>query len=98
MLAGGRLTIAVGSAPAARPDSGAVRRLVDVALSGDDIDDLALDHFPQVYRDFVAGTGRRARIRQLVEYASRQDRLDELVALVRSINPAAVDRSAEPGR
>jgi hypothetical protein len=72
-------------------DVGDVRRLIDHALSTEDIDDLALDHFPEVYRDFVAGTGRRARIRQLVEYASRRDRLDELVALVREVNPAAKD-------
>jgi len=74
-----------------QPDVGAVRRLIDDALSTEDIDDLALDHFPEVYRDFVAGTGRRARIRQLVEYASRRYRLDELVALVREANPAATD-------
>jgi hypothetical protein len=72
-------------------DAGDLRRLIDHALSAEDIDDLALDHFPEVYRDFVAGTGRRARIRQLVEYASRRDRLDELAALVHEINPAATD-------
>jgi hypothetical protein len=74
-----------------QPDVGAVRRLIDRALSAEEIDDLALDHFPEVYRNFVAGTGRLARIRQLVEYASRRERLDELAALVRELNPAAAN-------
>jgi hypothetical protein len=90
------LTVRGASATAAaQPDAGAVRRLLDDALSGEDLDDLTLDHFPDVYRNFSAGTGRRAKIRQLVEFAARQEQLRELVTLVRTINPAAYDRYAE---
>jgi hypothetical protein len=72
--------------------AGAVRRFVDEALTDDDLDDLSLDHFPVVHRGFAAGTGRRAKVRQLVEFADRQGRLEELVTLTRASNPAAYAR------
>jgi hypothetical protein len=88
--------IPVSRRPTVRPDSrldaGAVRRFVDEALSDEDVNDLTIDHFPAVYRDFSSATGRRSKIRQLVEYADRHDRLGELVSWVRESNPAVYAR------
>lgn len=68
-------------------DAGSVRRLVDDALSDDDVDDLCLDHFPSVRRAFAAGMSRRAKIRVLVDHATRHDRLADVVRLVADANP-----------
>lgn len=72
--------------------AGSVRRFVDSALSDSEVEDLALDHFPDVFREFSTGMGRRAKIRLLVEYADRRERLDTLISLVRESNPVAYER------
>ncbi len=68
-------------------DAGSVRRLVDDALSDDDVEDLCLDHFPSVRRDFAAGMSRRAKVRLLVEHAVRHGRLADVVRIVAEANP-----------
>jgi tetratricopeptide (TPR) repeat protein len=77
------------------PTPGAVRELIDDALSEDEIRDLCFDHFPEVYRELAAAMSRRECIRRLVGWCHAHHRLTELVARVAGLNQDAVDRHGE---
>ena len=49
---------------------GAVRALIDRALSEDEIRDLCFDHYPEVYRELAAAMSRRECIRRLTLFLS----------------------------
>lgn len=51
-------------------NAGAVRALIDRALSEDEIRDLCFDHYPEVYRELAAAMSRRECIRRLTLFLS----------------------------
>ncbi|MFD8866317.1 hypothetical protein ACFV1F_18415 [Streptomyces sp. NPDC059590] len=74
---------------------GAVRGLIDRALSEDEIRDLCFDHYPEVYRELAAAMSRRECVRRLVAWCEGRHGLDALVARVAEINAEAVAEHAE---
>ncbi|MES4901042.1 MULTISPECIES: hypothetical protein [unclassified Streptomyces] len=74
---------------------GAVRALIDGALSEDEIRDLCFDHYPQVYRELAAAMSRRECIRRLVAWCHGRRELGALVARVAELNAEAVAAHAE---
>lgn len=65
-----------------------VRRLLQDALSDQELTDLCFDHYKDVYNNFSAGMGKSQKIQALLEYCMRRDRVEELVELVRQANPS----------
>ncbi|WP_319687853.1 hypothetical protein [Streptomyces sp. ME19-01-6] len=84
-----------GDAYGAVRNPGAVRALIDRALSEDEIRDLCFDHYPEVYRELSAAMSRRECIRRLVAWCHAHHELGALVAHVAGINAEAVAAHAE---
>ncbi|OMI39519.1 hypothetical protein [Streptomyces sparsogenes] len=76
-------------------NAGAVRALVDRALSEDEIRDLCFDHYPEVYRELAAAMSRRECIRRLVAWCHARQQLGALVARVAELNAEAVAAHAD---
>jgi hypothetical protein len=68
---------------------GNTRKLVEIALSDEQLSDLCHDEFPAVYRQFSVGQTKSQRIRLLVEYVDRQRKVTELLTAIESIDPNA---------
>ena len=69
------------------PDRGTIRKLIESRLTDDEFQNLCLDNFPDVSRQFTEGQTRSHRIRLLVDFASRRNRLAELSDSVSKVNP-----------
>lgn len=89
-------------------DAGAIRDLLVVALSDEELNELCFDSFRSVHDTFSAGQTRTAKIQLLVEYCDRHNEIPHLLALIKQYNPAkywefmatqahqAIDLPAEP--
>jgi hypothetical protein len=77
------------SSPPAQPSTARVRRLVEDALTDDDLSNLCQDDFLKVYRQFTTGQTKSQRIRDLVEYVDRQREVQKLLTAIDQINPNA---------
>lgn len=82
--------------PAAQPTAGEVRQLLETALTTDEFNDLCLDHFPDVYKQFTTGQTHSHRIRLLVDYASKRDRLAEIASTVGPSTSSSADSAKPP--
>lgn len=69
-------------------NSAALRELLITALSDEDVNRLAYDHFRPVHDQFAAGQSRTQRVQLVVEYCERQKEQERLLARVQEINPA----------
>ncbi|TMR11259.1 hypothetical protein ETD86_36355 [Nonomuraea turkmeniaca] len=81
--------------------AGAVRNLINDALSEREVRDLALDYFYPVHKEFSDAMSRPEIIRRLVVWCDQHGALDELIERVGELNPAAVAAFtdvAEPAR
>jgi hypothetical protein len=75
-------------------DLAVVRAFVREALGDQELKDLCGDHFREVYDEFTDGQGLSARVQQLVDFAERRVRLDELVGHVRAVNQKVYEEFA----
>jgi esterase/lipase superfamily enzyme len=66
-----------------------IRKLVDGALSDDDLQNLCQDDFPQVSAKFTSGQSKDQRVRALVEFVVRQIEIPKLLAAIKDVNPNA---------
>jgi nucleoside phosphorylase len=73
----------------AQPSRAQIRKLVEDALTDDDLSNLCLDEFPKVYNQFTTGQTKPQRIRLLVEYADRQQEVPKLLSAIKQINSNA---------
>lgn len=69
-------------------DRTTIRKLLQSAFSDEELISFCFDHFTAVYDNFATGMTKNAKIQQLMDYAYRQDKVEELVAHVAQINPA----------
>jgi nucleoside phosphorylase len=69
------------------PITRSIRQLVEDALTDDELNNLCQDEFPKVFRQFTTGQTKSHKIRFLLEYAERQQKVPELLAAIEQINP-----------
>ncbi len=91
--------VSKGSTPATTSPSNdwntaAIRDLLSAAFSDDELTTLCFDHFPTLYEEFGTGMSKRQKIQLLLAHCVRRDRLDDLVRLVKEMNPAQYRRFA----
>ena len=64
-----------------------IRELLATAFNSGEIDTLAFDLFQSVYRDFSPGMMRSAKIQGIVQHASDNGRIPDLLFYVEKENP-----------
>jgi hypothetical protein len=64
-----------------------IYKLIEDALSDDDLRNLCHSDFPKVYNQFTTGQTKSQRIRLLIEYAQRQLEIPKLLQAIELINP-----------
>jgi len=69
--------------------SAQVRALVTQALSAEELTQLCYDYFRSVYEQFSPGMSKTECVQRLLDYSERHDQVEELLARVAAINPAA---------
>jgi nucleoside phosphorylase len=85
-----RASTGQGSAPSY--DLAALRELLNVAFSDEELMSLCFDRFPEVYNNFSTGMSKGQKIQQLLDYGTRREQLPALVAEIRARNPAQYKR------
>ena len=65
----------------------AVRKLVSVAFSDEELTTFCFDHFRAVFEEFTAGQTKGQRVLSLVGFAERRGLLDALLDKVKKANP-----------
>ena len=70
----------------------AIRELVLDALSEDEFILLCDDHFPEVHARWSSTTSWQMKVREMVTYCGRQERLDELLKQVEAKNPKKYEK------
>jgi nucleoside phosphorylase len=73
------------------PITRSIRQLVEDTLNDDELTILCQDEFPKVYQQFTTGQTQSHRIRFLIEYAQRQQKIPELLAAIKRIHPEVYD-------
>lgn len=69
--------------------SAQVRALLTQALSTEELTQLCYDYFRPVYEQFSPGMSKTECVQRLLDYSERHDQVEELLARVAAINPAA---------
>jgi hypothetical protein len=64
-----------------------IRQLIVDELSDDNLSDLCLDNFLEVYNQFISGQTKSHRVRLLVDYVVRQREIPKLLNAIKHINP-----------
>ncbi|MFZ2423205.1 MAG: hypothetical protein WA029_18885 [Anaerolineae bacterium] len=79
-----------------RYNTAAIRDLLNQALSDDELNTLAFDHFREIYDNyFTASLTRQQKTQILLEQVERRGDTERLLALVRELNPAQVTAFAD---
>jgi nucleoside phosphorylase len=73
------------------PITRSIRQLVEDTLNDNELTVLCQDEFPKVYKQFTTGQTQSHRIRFLIEYAQRQQKIPELLAAIERIHPEVYD-------
>jgi nucleoside phosphorylase len=73
----------------AQPSISQIRKLVEAALSEDNLSSLCFDEFPSVYSQFVSGQTKNQRILSIVDFATRHREVPKLLNAIKRINPNA---------
>ena len=68
-------------------NSAALRELLITALTDEDLTILAFDHFRPVYDDFATGMSKGQNIQRLLDFCSRREQVEALLASVQKANP-----------
>jgi hypothetical protein len=76
--------------------SAQVRARLTQALSDEELTQLCYDHFRSVYEQFSAGMSKSDHVQRLLDYCERRGQVEELLAHVREINPAAAGAAPSP--
>jgi internalin A len=66
---------------------GNLRKLVESALTDNQLIDLCFDDSPRIFDQFTTGQTRSQRIRSLVEYIFKQGKKKELLSAIERLNP-----------
>ncbi len=69
------------------PDT--IRKLIQAAFDDEGFCIFCFDYFPPVYKRFAAGQSKWRHVQLLVDHAEKQQRLDNLLALIQAANPVA---------
>jgi Tol biopolymer transport system component len=64
-----------------------IRKLLLTAFSDQDFSIFCYDHFPVVYKDFTEGMRLATKVQLLVDYCNRTNSFDNLLSLVKEVNP-----------
>ena len=79
-----------------RYNTAAIRDLLNQALTDDELNTLAFDHFRDIYDSyFTASLTRQQKTQILLEQVERRGETERLLALVREINPVQVTAFAD---
>jgi hypothetical protein len=73
-------------------NTAALRDLLNAAFNDEELTTLCFDHFRPVYDDFAGGMSKGQKVQRLLDYCTRREQVDELLAAVRKANPAQVRR------
>lgn len=65
-----------------------MRSLIEAALDDEELTTLAFDHFREVYERFAGGMSKSQKIQVLIEHCERKMRIPELLANMKTANPA----------
>ena len=71
-----------------------VRDLLSAAFSDEELVTFCFDCFPAVYQDLGSGMGKGQKVQRLLDYCLRRGRMEEMLARVRTCNPAQYARFA----
>jgi hypothetical protein len=66
---------------------GDLRKLVESALTDNQLSDLCFDYAPRISDQFTTGQTKSERIRSFVEYVIRQGKTTELLSAIERLNP-----------
>ena len=67
-----------------------IHQLIQNSLTDGEFNNLVYYHFPAVYSQFTDGQTQDARIRLLIDYASKRQEINKLLEKIGEINPQAV--------
>jgi hypothetical protein len=73
-------------------NTAALRDLLNAAFNDEELTTLCFDYFRPVYDDFAGGMSKGQKVQRLLDYCSRRELVDELLAAVRKANPAQFRR------
>jgi internalin A len=76
-------------------NSGAIRELLNIAFSDEELEIFCYDHFRPVYEKFSPQMSRSGKTQLLVEFCERQEQIDKLLAHVKQINPKQYDKFSD---
>lgn len=65
----------------------AIRRFLIETFDDEELADFCFDHFPEVYKDFTESMTFGRKVRLLVDYCRRRERVPELLALLKQARP-----------
>jgi Effector-associated domain 7/Trypsin-like peptidase domain len=65
----------------------AIRRLLREALTDQELEDLCMDYFPDIYNQFSLGMDKHQKTHRLLEYCNRRNQLPYLLERIYQINP-----------
>ncbi len=68
-------------------DFAAIRRMLEEAFNDDEFQQFCFDYFPKVKNKFTSGQTFGARVIELVDYAGRYGRIEDLLMAVKKENP-----------
>jgi formylglycine-generating enzyme required for sulfatase activity len=69
-------------------DPAAIRRFLIQAFDDEELKDLCLDYFAEVYHDFTTGMAKSQMVRDLIAYCQRRGRIADLVVALERERPA----------
>jgi hypothetical protein len=69
-----------------------LRDLLSAAFNDEELTTLCFDTFRPVYEDFATGMSKGQKIQRLLDYCTRQEQVDDLLAAVQRTNPAQYRR------
>lgn len=73
-------------------NTAAIRDLLSVAFSDEELTTLCFDHFRVVYDNFSSGMSKGQKIQLLLDHCTRHEQFDQLLPLVQERNPAQYAR------
>jgi CheY-like chemotaxis protein len=73
-------------------NTAAIRDLLNAAFNDEELTTLCFDYFRPVYDDFAGGMSKGQKVQRLLDYCSRREQVEALLAAVQRANPAQVRR------
>jgi hypothetical protein len=73
-------------------NTAAIRDLLSAAFNDEELTTLCFDHFRPVYEEFAGGMSKGQKVQRLLDYCTRQEQVDDLLAAVCKANPKQYQR------